>query len=80
MSYVYSLLNYIAATSKELGDSEKIIGNSPYMHSDDDNVLTSAESGLHGLTDDQKKLIGISTISVVTRLALVFKREDVHTF
>jgi hypothetical protein len=37
------------------------------------------ESGLRNKTESEKRFIGISTISVVTRLALVFKREDVRS-
>ncbi|KAF5358382.1 hypothetical protein D9756_001382 [Leucocoprinus leucothites] len=40
-------------------------------------TLHSLESGLRGLSDDEKRLTGISTISVVTRLALEFRIEEV---
>lgn len=38
----------------------------------------SLETGLRGLSEDEKRLIGISTISAVTRLALEFKIEEVR--
>jgi phosphatidylinositol 4-kinase len=79
MSYMYSLLNYVAATSKEIsaGPNSGMIGTSPYMHSDDRSTTRSVETGLHGYSEDEKRLIGISTISVVTRLALEFDDEEV---
>ena len=86
MSNMYSLLNYIAATSKEMYDSLKnsapnnlFSSSKPehtMMHSDTA-TLHSIESGSHGNTEEEKRLITISTISVVSRLALEFKRDDV---
>jgi phosphatidylinositol 4-kinase A len=77
MSNMYSLLNYIAATSKDLYDvnSLHIHHSSPYIR----NSAHSLESGLRGLSEDEKRTIGISTISVVTRLALEFKVEEVSS-
>ena len=74
MSNMYSLLNYIAATSKDIYDvkSAHIHPSSPYIR----NNTHSLESGLRGLSEDEKRTIGISTISVVTRLALEFKVEE----
>lgn len=87
MSNMYSLLNYIAATSKDhtttgmhshngtdatspsLGGS----GHSPYNY--DHATLTSVETGLRVFNEDQRRLIGISTISVVTQLALELEVE-----
>ena len=77
MSNMYSLLNYIAATSKDKYDV-----NSAHIHSFNPHIRNNAhslESGLRGLSEDEKRLIGISTISVVTRLALEFKVEEVST-
>jgi hypothetical protein len=53
---------------------------SPYIHShaNDSTTAVSIESGLRNKTDLEKRRIGMSTISVITRLALVFKREDVR--
>ena len=79
MSHMYSLLNHIAATSKEIYDGSSVsqlMFNPLYDHS----PLHSAETDLHGLSEDQKKLVGISTISVVTRLALEFHTEEVSEF
>lgn len=76
MSYLYSLLNYIAATSKESSESTSFL-NSTVGDQAEFSAGHSAETGLHGLTDDQKRLVGISTISVVTRLALEFDSEEV---
>ena len=74
MSYMYSLLNHIAATSKESYETAA----APRTSVDADaSTLYSLETGLRGLTDDEKRLVGISTISVVTRLALEFQMEEV---
>jgi phosphatidylinositol 4-kinase A len=74
---MYSLLNYIAATSKET--SEHSMG--VHLHNTDGSsdyiTLHSVESGLRGLPDEDKRLIGISTISVATRLALEFQEDEV---
>ncbi|KAG8734179.1 phosphatidylinositol-4- kinase, partial [Ceratobasidium sp. 423] len=74
LSFVYSLLNYITATNQDMD-----VGTSPYIHnhSNDSTTAVSIESGLRNKTDVEKRRIGMSTISVITRLALVFKREDV---
>ena len=40
-------------------------------------TLHSIVTGSHGHTEEEKRLITISTISVVSRLALEFKRDDV---
>ena len=70
---MYSLLNYIAATNKDIYDvnSAHIHPSSPYIR----NNTHSLESGC-GLSEDEKRTIGISTISVVTKLALEFKVEE----
>lgn len=83
---MYSLLNYIAATSKEILESTSsaamtIISNGgPGSMYDTSDVATlqSVATGLRGLSEDEKKLVGISTIAVVTRLALEFKMEEVR--
>lgn len=77
MSYMYSLLNQIAATSKE---SYEVSASMKSSLSDSADVATlySIETGLRGLSDDEKRLIGISAISVVTRLALDFQEEEVR--
>ncbi|KXN92250.1 Phosphatidylinositol 4-kinase stt4 [Leucoagaricus sp. SymC.cos] len=71
MSNMYSLLNFIAATSKDTHDDLQ----GPDAH--DPGTLHSLETGLRGLSEDEKRLTGISTISVVTRLALEFYTEEV---
>ncbi|KZV73387.1 atypical/PIKK/PI4K protein kinase [Peniophora sp. CONT] len=73
MSTMYSLLNHIAATSKEINE----LNNGPRA-----SILTAADSsttnsGENSWTEEEKRLIGISTISVVSRLALEFDREEV---
>lgn len=72
LSFIYSLLNYITATNQDTD-----VGSWPYLHNTDSSTVVSMESGLRDKTENEKRFIGISTISVVTRLALVFKREDV---
>ncbi|KAG8880085.1 phosphatidylinositol-4- kinase [Tulasnella sp. 332] len=89
MSNMYSLLNYIAATSKDLTTTGMHShagtgaitpslgggGHSPYNY--DHATLTSVETGLRVFNEDQRRLIGISTISVVTQLALELEVEVV---
>lgn len=79
MSNMYSLLNYIAATSKEIYESSSSsqMINNPLYASQDQATIQSVETGLRGLSEDDKRLVGISTISVVTRLALEFQMEEV---
>jgi phosphatidylinositol 4-kinase len=72
MSNMYSLLNFIAATSKDTFDTSF---QGPDLY--DPSTLHSLETGLRGLSEDEKRLTGISTISVVTRLALEFNIEEV---
>lgn len=78
MSNMYSLLNYIA-TSKEVFDSSSMVQHHPLTNGKGQE-LTENSLGLGlggGLSDDDHRLISISTISVVTRLALEFKMEEV---
>jgi phosphatidylinositol 4-kinase A len=86
MSNMYSLLNHVAATSKEMHDASyhKLLGNFfPGLNSDhaaihpDHATLHSIETAAHGHTEEERRLITTSTISVVSRLALEFKRDDV---
>ncbi|KAG9226590.1 hypothetical protein CCMSSC00406_0006185 [Pleurotus cornucopiae] len=78
MSTMYSLLNYIAATSKDLaGSSTSSHILNPSLQALQESNAHSAEVGLSTLTEDEKRLVGISTISVVTRLALEFDIEEV---
>ncbi|EIN07209.1 hypothetical protein PUNSTDRAFT_71064 [Punctularia strigosozonata HHB-11173 SS5] len=80
LSNMYSLLNYIAATSKEVFDTSNSLhaaGISQYVSTSDHSTLHSVETGLRGLSEDEKRLIGISTISVVTKLALEFDMDEV---
>ncbi|EPQ57891.1 hypothetical protein GLOTRDRAFT_114478 [Gloeophyllum trabeum ATCC 11539] len=79
LSNMYSLLNYVAATSKEINESSsasQIVGISSYVKTDQA-TLHSIQNGLRGFTEDEKRLIGISTISVVARLALEFQMDEV---
>ncbi|TBU65484.1 atypical/PIKK/PI4K protein kinase [Dichomitus squalens] len=75
MSYMYSLLNYIAATSKDIFETSSIIMNLADVP--DLSTLHSVETGLRGLSEDEKRTVGISTISVASRLALENKNEEV---
>lgn len=86
MSNMYSLLNYIAATSKEMYDTlnnsvtNDLFSSSKPEHAmihSDRATLHSIVTGSHSNTEEEKRLITISTISVVSRLALEFKRDDV---
>lgn len=79
MSYMYSLLNYVTATSKEPHEppsatlATSFDNNSAYL------VVQAFERGLNGLSDDQRRMVGINVISVVTKLALEFETEEVNT-
>ncbi|KAL4067760.1 hypothetical protein J3A83DRAFT_4359655 [Scleroderma citrinum] len=82
MSNMYSLLNYIAATSKEISESSQQLLNNPLYGSPITSSTAqlsnwSEETGLRWRSDEEKRLIGITTISVVTRLALEFDQEEV---
>ncbi|KAG6828586.1 hypothetical protein H0H92_007376 [Tricholoma furcatifolium] len=79
MSNMYSLLNYIAAASKDTytNDSDTPFDNDSVYGSEDRAASQLIEVGLHGLSEEEKRLVGISTISVVTRLALEFNTEEV---
>ena len=81
MSNMYSLLNYISATSKEPyeGSWSTQITPSPSVQSQD-HVVQSLKTGLQAFNEDQQRLIGISTISVVTCLALEFRLDEVRVF
>jgi phosphatidylinositol 4-kinase A len=83
---MYSLLNHVAATSKEMHDAphHALLGNLfPGLNSDhasiqsDHATLHSIETVAHGRTEEERRLITTGTISVVSRLALEFKRDDV---
>lgn len=78
MSNMYSLLNYIAATSKDTYDSNNTNAHNLAFNLQMQSNSYSLETGLRGLSEDEKRLIGISTISAVTRLALEFKIEEVR--
>ncbi|KAG1766290.1 hypothetical protein EDD22DRAFT_774171 [Suillus occidentalis] len=76
---MYYLLNYIAATPKEINESSssnQLLSNSLSTSSinfpSDNITFQSDEAGLHGHSNKEKRLIGIMTISVVTRLAVEF--------
>ncbi|KAG5645573.1 hypothetical protein DXG03_005711 [Asterophora parasitica] len=78
MSNMYSLLNYIAAASKDIYNSSNSQANGDAFYDSLDYTTNQLlESGLRGLSEDEKRLVGISTISVVTRLALEFDTEEV---
>ncbi|CCM00003.1 uncharacterized protein FIBRA_02028 [Fibroporia radiculosa] len=75
MSYMYSLLNYIAATSKDTYEGTISIASS-IIDSTDTSNLHLVENGLRGLSEDEKRTVGISSISIATRLALEFREEE----
>ncbi|KAI9571413.1 hypothetical protein HD554DRAFT_2187155 [Boletus coccyginus] len=83
LSNMYSLLNYIAATNQEIfeSSSQQLLHNplytSPLSSSTDQLTSQSEDVGLRGRSDEEKRLIGITTISIVTRLALEFDKEEV---
>jgi phosphatidylinositol 4-kinase len=77
MSNMYSLLNYVAAASKEISESTSIshLMNNPLYNVDHQHL--AIDTSLRGLSDDEKRAVGISTISAVTRLAIEFDNERV---
>lgn len=82
MSNMYSLLNYVAATSKDPivsmhshTSTTDLGGHSPYAY--DHSTYLSVETGLRIFDENQRRLIGMSTISVVTQLALELEDEAV---
>ncbi|KAF8637362.1 hypothetical protein AX17_002861 [Amanita inopinata Kibby_2008] len=78
LSNMHSLLNYIAATSKELYEASTVFLAAPLVGSDyATSIAHPLERGLGGLSDDQKRMVGISVISVVTKLALEFRTDEV---
>ncbi|EPS96826.1 hypothetical protein FOMPIDRAFT_1052946 [Fomitopsis schrenkii] len=76
MSYMYSILNYIAATSKDTIDSASSHASST-TEMTDISTLHSVEIGLRGLSEEERRTVGISSISIATRLALEFRSEEV---
>ena len=77
---MYSLLNYISATSKESYEGS---WNSPHTSinasttQSQEHHVQSLKSGLQAFNEDQQRLIGISTISVVACLATEFRIDEV---
>ena len=78
LSHTYSLLNYIAATSRfsAVDDISEVIQGAGEQT--DHATLHSVESALRGLTEEEKRLIAVSTISVVSRLAVGFEKDEVR--
>ena len=86
---MYSLLNYVAATSKEIHDlPHNTSPNSLFSTLNDEYAIPHSDRTTqysidivgHGFTEEERRLITTSTISVVSRLALEFKRDDVSSF
>lgn len=83
---MYSLLNHVAATSKEIHDAPHnalpdnffsgLNSGHATLHSDH-TTLHSFELVERGHTEEERRVITTSMISVVSRLALEFKRDDV---
>lgn len=71
MSTMYSLLNFIAVTSKEQGTAPR--GDIAKEEARDDMHIAFGT-----FTDHEKRILGISTICVVTHLALEVKKEEVR--
>jgi len=76
-SHTYSLLNYIAATTRFSGvdDIGDLIQGTDGQT--DHATLHSVESALRGLAEEEKRLIAMSTISVVSRLAVEFEGNEI---
>lgn len=81
MSNMYSLLNYIAATSKDSHEhSWASHASTSSSGQTDEHTLQTVKTGLQAFNEDQQRLIGISTISVVACLALEFKLDEVRRY
>lgn len=78
MSYMYSLLNYVTATSKEPHESPSAPLATSFDNSSAYLVVQAFERGPNCLSDDQRRKVGINVISVVTKLALEFETEEVN--
>jgi phosphatidylinositol 4-kinase A len=79
---MYSLLNYVSAATKDTYESSAnshLMGLAQYATSGDHATMRSMEAGLRGMSEEEKRLVGISTIGVVTRLALEFQISEVST-
>ncbi|KZS95958.1 atypical/PIKK/PI4K protein kinase [Sistotremastrum niveocremeum HHB9708] len=77
LSNMYSLLNYIAATGQDSKENSIHLSIPQDSQVADHETVTSVATGLQAWSEDQRRRIGISTISVVTRLALEFRMEEV---
>ena len=70
LSHTYSLLNYIAATSRFPG----VDGMSNFVQVTEGKTgyatLHSVQSALGRVMEEEKRLIAVNTISVVSRLAV----------
>ena len=77
LSHTYSLLNYIAAISRFSGvdDIGEVIQGTDRQT--DYATLHSVESALRGLTEEDKRSIAVTTVSVVSRLAVEFENDEV---
>ena len=77
LSHTYSLLNYIAATSRVPG----VDGMSNFVQGTEGQTgyatLHSVQSALGGVMEEEKRLIAVNTISVVSRLAVELKNDEV---
>lgn len=73
---MYSLLNYIAATSRT-SSSASAVSMSSLAIPDDHETVQSLASGMQVWSEEQRRLVAIATISVVTRLALEFRVQEV---
>ena len=77
MSNMYSLLNYISATSKEAHEGSLNSYAASSSTDGEQSAIQSLKTGLLSLNEEQQRLIGLSTISVVTCLAVEFKVHEV---
>ena len=83
LSNMYSLLNYVAAATKDIYESSAnshLMGLSQSFSSNDHATMRSMEAGLRGMSEEEKRLVGISTISIVTHLALEFNNAEVWDY
>ncbi|GJJ07619.1 hypothetical protein Clacol_001823 [Clathrus columnatus] len=75
LSNMYSLLNYLATANTDLVDGTRT--NDISFTQTENGTIHSLDLGKRGYTEEEKRLVSISCISVVTHLALEFHIEEV---
>lgn len=72
---MYSLLNFLATANTDFVDGNQ--PNDAVYKETEGSTIRSLELGKRGYTEEEKQLISLSCVSVVTHLALEFQIEEV---